>query len=485
MLDTFEILTTSGVVLWSRSFTPVSSDLINHFINDVFIEEKGSSTAARESQSAATNPPYKSDQQTLKWTFVKELGIIFVVGFPIITTLGPPGFLLTLLCQAVYRSLLHLSWIDKLVDNIKTLFVDLYGDQLTKPHTTLVECHKFDEYFDQQLRQLEQLSGGESRATTAAAQLLPLEEETLSGNLGDEPPPLPTGLTHRHRAAAAAAAAHRSNNGNDETSTDNTPIATPNTSRPSTPGAVASAASHLLTGKAGPPAKLSRRARRVQMAGGSAPASSGDEAPRPRAGKGAKTAKKGRKWDADGLADEDDDVVLDYSAARTSDSEAEAAAHASGVERVDASTWGTKTAQGRFVLKDLDDEVNDILAAAEARQASSKAEKAAAAAKTGGLVGSSLSTISGLFKNVVGGKTLTKEDLATAMKGMEDHLLKKNVALEAAVRLCEGVSKELEGVKMGSFESQFLLSPYPCRVSLFDNPFSTSTKSCSSRLDKS
>ena len=79
MLDSFEILTTSGVVLWSRSFSPVSSDLINHFINDVFIEEKGSSTATRESQSAATNPPYKSDQQTLKWTFVKELGIIFVV----------------------------------------------------------------------------------------------------------------------------------------------------------------------------------------------------------------------------------------------------------------------------------------------------------------------------------------------------------------------------------------------------------------------
>jgi signal recognition particle receptor subunit alpha len=50
---------------------------------------------------------------------------------------------------------------------------------------------------------------------------------------------------------------------------------------------------------------------------------------------------------------------------------------------------------------------------------------------------------------------LTKEDLEKAMKGMEEHLLKKNVAREAALRLCEGVEKELIGVKTGSFESKF------------------------------
>jgi len=53
----------------------------------------------------------------------------------------------------------------------------------------------------------------------------------------------------------------------------------------------------------------------------------------------------------------------------------------------------------------------------------------------------------------VGGKVLTTEDLQQAMKGMEDHLLRKNVAREAAVRVCEGVEKELVGVKTGSFES--------------------------------
>jgi signal recognition particle receptor subunit alpha len=80
MLDTFEIITTSGVVLWSRTYAPVSPSIVNNFIADTFIEEKAGIVG--DSQSAATNPPYKSDQHTLKWTLVKELGVIFVVCLP-------------------------------------------------------------------------------------------------------------------------------------------------------------------------------------------------------------------------------------------------------------------------------------------------------------------------------------------------------------------------------------------------------------------
>jgi signal recognition particle receptor subunit alpha len=79
MLDTFEVITTSGVVLWSRTYAPINPSLINSFIADTFIEEKSGGTALRDEQSAATNPPYRSDQHTLKWTLVKELGVIFVV----------------------------------------------------------------------------------------------------------------------------------------------------------------------------------------------------------------------------------------------------------------------------------------------------------------------------------------------------------------------------------------------------------------------
>jgi len=71
MLDSFEILTTSGVVLWSKSYAPVSSSIINGFVKDVFIEEKV--------LPAAQNPTYKKDHYTLKWASVKDAGLIFVV----------------------------------------------------------------------------------------------------------------------------------------------------------------------------------------------------------------------------------------------------------------------------------------------------------------------------------------------------------------------------------------------------------------------
>ena len=188
MLDTFEILTTTGVVLWSKSYAPVNPSVINSLINDVFIEERTLSGAAvGEDISAANNPPYKHDQHTLKWTTVKELGLIFVVGL-----IWSPYFNSNLLSrlgsQAVYRSLLHLSWVDKLVDNIKTIFIDLYGDQLKKPHTTIVECH-FDEYFDQQMQQLEKTGlGTDLRFPDSPFQH---QESRFVGISRVEPPPLP------------------------------------------------------------------------------------------------------------------------------------------------------------------------------------------------------------------------------------------------------------------------------------------------------
>lgn len=306
--------------------------------------------------------------------------------------------------------MLQLSWTDKLVDNIKTIFVQLYGDQLTKPNTTQVECRNFDQYFDQQLQELERLD------TKSPAKLLPAhatnEKDAISGKQGDDPP-----------------------SPRDALSVDSTPV----TSRPSTPannGAIASDTS--------PAAKLSRRARKAVNRTNSAQAS-GDETARK--SKGAKQGKKARKWDDDGMpTEEDESVQLDYSGAGADEP---AVGRSSGLEEVDASTWGSTT-KGKFVLKDLGDEVHSMLAEAEAQKATTKTESSGS---SGGLVGSGLSAVSGLFRNFVGGKTLTKEDLDKAMKGMEEHLLRKNVAREAAVRLCEGVEKELIGVTTGSFES--------------------------------
>ena len=87
--------------------------------------------------------------------------------------------------EAVYQSLLHLSWVDKLLDNVKTLFVDLYSDQLRKPHTSIVEC-PFDDYFDQQVRELE--GPNINRPTTARVKPAPIPAAEASH---EAPPPLP------------------------------------------------------------------------------------------------------------------------------------------------------------------------------------------------------------------------------------------------------------------------------------------------------
>lgn len=200
-----------------------------------------------------------------------------------------------------------------------------------------------------------------------------------------------------------------------------------------------------MSAKVGPGGKVSRRARKAAQT--PTYTSSGDESHRK--SRSVKIGpKKGRKWDADGMADEDSDTPLDYSAPANGATSGEDEARPGGVEGVEQTSWGSKTGKGQFVLKDLEDEVHSILDSANAKKAESSAPAA-------GLVGSSFSAIGGLFRNVVGGKTLTKEDLDKAMKGMEDHLLRKNVAREAAMRLCEGVERELIGVKTGNFESMY------------------------------
>lgn len=400
MLDAFEILTTSGVVLWSRSTSTIGATAVNNLINDVFIEEK-----VRPVVTNSSNPTYKHDKYTLKYTLVKDLGLIFV---------------------AVYQSLLHLTWVDKLLDDVRTIFVEVYRGQLEELDYA-AQKYPFDKYFDEELRRLDQSTGG---AVTTQPPRVEVQEEKKTNaeeaDTGGPPPPeLPQLLKAQPRAVPAV-------NGD---SFQSTPVQSPETSRPTTP--LHGVAGHLLAEKARPGSRGSRRARKAANAT-SANASSGDEARRPTPK--AASAKKGRVWGPDGMADEADDVNLDYSAA-DAETNGDTGARAAP-EAISQESWGTKNKQGQFVLKDLGDEVTNILKAADA----SKSE-------TNGTGGSRFGAISGYFRNIVGGKTLTKEDLEQPLKSMEEHLINKNVARDAAVRLCRGVEAEMVGKKTAAFES--------------------------------
>lgn len=321
--------------------------------------------------------------------------------------------------QAVYQSLVHLTWIDKLLDNVRALFTGLYGEQLKKEHTSVVDCRKFGPYFERQIQELEKTNDTPARPDVKLT------------------PPSSTDNDSAEENAPNFSALHKSQRSLYDTSADSTPVPTPDASRPTTP-----AQSHLVTGKTRPGlsgGKLSRRDKKKANAMNSAPASSGDEASVKRKGKSA--AKKNRVWGEFGAEEEDQSVVLDYSQGDIGDE----ALGNEAMEEIKPETWGRKTGKGEFVLKDLDEEMDEIIAAQNAKKDSST--------PSAGLVGSSLGAIGGLFRNVVGGKTLTKEDLAKPLKGMEEHLLQKNVAREAVVRLCDSVERDLVGLKTSSFTS--------------------------------
>ncbi|CAG8532510.1 8695_t:CDS:10 [Paraglomus occultum] len=57
------------------------------------------------------------------------------------------------------------------------------------------------------------------------------------------------------------------------------------------------------------------------------------------------------------------------------------------------------------------------------------------------------------FKSITGQKELTERDLAPVMANMREHLIKKNVAADIASHLCDSITKNLVGQKLGSFRS--------------------------------
>lgn len=95
------------------------------------------------------------------------------------------------ICQAVYQSLIHLTWIDKLLDNIKTIFLDLYKDQLKSSRARTIE-YPFDDYFDQQMQELQEIDTGISAAEELSRAVPEEKKDLLSeADTGGPPPPVP------------------------------------------------------------------------------------------------------------------------------------------------------------------------------------------------------------------------------------------------------------------------------------------------------
>ena len=58
------------------------------------------------------------------------------------------------------------------------------------------------------------------------------------------------------------------------------------------------------------------------------------------------------------------------------------------------------------------------------------------------------------FKNLTGGKTITREGMESVLEQMKEHLITKNVAAEISEKLCESVAAKLEGKVIGTFRGE-------------------------------
>lgn len=102
--------------------------------------------------------------------------------------------MLTFDAQAVYQSLLHLTWIDDLLENIKTIFLGLYKEQL-KGSRSRVANYPFDKYFEQQLRELDQTTELLAEDKRQLGVESKRDALTKADTGGPPPPPVPGFLT--------------------------------------------------------------------------------------------------------------------------------------------------------------------------------------------------------------------------------------------------------------------------------------------------
>lgn len=65
----------------------------------------------------------------------------------------------------------------------------------------------------------------------------------------------------------------------------------------------------------------------------------------------------------------------------------------------------------------------------------------------------SSSRVMNMFKGLVGGKTLTLDDMEPILDKLKDHLIGKNVASDVAGKICDSVGAKLNGKVLGTFQT--------------------------------
>ncbi|KAH0830391.1 SRP54-type protein [Lanmaoa asiatica] len=383
----FEALIAGGVVLWSRSFTPEASHItssaaspVNSLIREALIEGR---TAEEK---------YEKDGYAVKWTFVNDLELIFVVA---------------------YQRILQLTYVDDLLTAMKALFIKLFEPFLA---TFVASLHA--------------MNNGKPAPATARDTSTPWNFAKAFDGWDRVFDKLLKGI--EEKAAQERKSRFR-------------PIAHVEQSTPSTPSDDLSTLPSESPDVPQDEQQIARNAQalkdrlRGRGGGGRDGVLISDNESTKRKTK----TKAGRKW-GDETPSETDMASLDFSLDKA-DSGANGRLTHDLQSLVDEASLGTRTKDGLYEVKDWDfgskvDETSGVIA----RALQSDASKQSA---------SSLGALGSLFARLTGSKVLTEDDLKPVLEGMKQHLMKKNVAKEIADKVCEGVGESLVGKKVGGFQT--------------------------------
>ncbi|KAH9997500.1 SRP54-type protein [Russula vinacea] len=409
MLDHCSIVHKGGIVLWSRSFTPEASQLasssaspVNGLIRDTLIEGR---TAEQK---------YEKDGYAVKWTFVNDLELIFVVA---------------------YQRILQLTYVDDLLGALKTVFVKLFQPfiaafvaSLHAVNNTAVALSNsaseptrwnfvkalegWDATFDKLLKGLESKAAEDRKyRLRPTARLPPTTSSPGSSDIDT-------------RRILASAESH------------------PGTVDEQQIARNVQALKNRLRGRGGTRAAGRGRARGDPGAAEIAiPTQSISDVAVKRKQKG----KVLRKW-GDAPPSESEMASLDFSYEKLSDPDSRPASNdLQGL--VDEASLGIRNKDGLYEVRDLEFANAETADDAIARALSASPDKEDKPAQ------GSLGALGSLFARFTGSKVLSEDDLNPVLEGMKQHLMKKNVAKEIAEQVCEGVGKSLVGKKVGGFQT--------------------------------
>ncbi|KAG7086592.1 hypothetical protein E1B28_002537 [Marasmius oreades] len=401
MLDHCSISHKGGIVLWSRSFTPDASQLasssespVNSLIREALIEGRTS------------EEKYEKGSYAVKWTFVNELELIFVVA---------------------YQRILQLTYVDELLSALKTLFVKLFQPIITTfvaslhavnsgqvvakdaitPFNFATAFEGWNKVFDKVLKSFEDKAAQERQQR--------LRNVNRTQPIINSTPP-----------------------------SDDPDIVSSDTPQDEqTIARNVQALKNRLRGRGG--RRGGRGGRTVSDTGSGRDSTPTSDSEFP--SKKKTRTKAQRKW-GDEAPSESDMASLDFSLDKATSPDDLNSRDLQAL--VDQASLGTCNRDGLYEVKDWEfsrdsagmDDTDNVIS--RALQSTEKASSS-----TSGSFGA----LSSLFTRLTGSKILTEQDLKPVLEGMKQHLMKKNVAKEIADKVCEAVGESLVGKKVGGFQS--------------------------------